>query len=221
VNRNNDNKEWNEYMQGLIGRKIGMTRMFEKETGKAFAVTVIQAANNVVHQVKTKEKDGYCAVQLGFEPVAEKRVTKPILGHCKKHGSAPTRIIKEFPLDSADEKVQPGTSVGVESLENVKIVDVIGISKGRGFAGTIKRHHFMRGRESHGSGCTRERGSMGSNTFPAHVWPGLRMSGHMGSAQVTAKNVELMGIDKEAGLVFVKGAVPGPTRGILFIRKRK
>jgi large subunit ribosomal protein L3 len=208
-------------MQGLIGRKVGMTRMFEKETGKAFAVTVIQAANNAVLQVKTKEKDGYCAVQLGFEPVAEKRVTKPILGHCKKHGSAPTRIIKEFPLDSADEKVQPGTSVGVESFEKVKIVDVIGISKGRGFAGTIKRHHFMRGRESHGSGCTRERGSMGSNTFPAHVWPGLRMSGHMGSAQVTAKNVELIGIDKEAGLVFVKGAVPGPTRGILFIRKRK
>jgi len=221
MNRNNDNKEWNEYMQGLIGRKIGMTRMFEKETGRSFAVTVIQAGNNAVHQVKTREKDGYCAVQLGFDPVAEKRVTKPILGHCKKHGSAPTRIIKEFPLDSADEKVQPGTSVGVESLENVKIVDVIGISKGRGFAGTIKRHHFMRGRESHGSGCTRERGSMGSNTFPAHVFKGLRMSGHMGSAQVTAKNVELIGIDKEAGLVFVKGAVPGPTRGILFIRKRK
>lgn len=221
MNRNNDKQEWNEYMQGLIGRKIGMTRMFEKDTGRAFAVTVIQAANNVVHQVKTMEKDGYNAVQLGFGPVAEKRVTKPLLGHCKKHGSAPTRITKEFPLDSADEKVQPGTIVGVELFEKVKIVDVIGVSKGRGFAGTIKRHHFMRGRESHGTGCTRERGSMGSNTFPAHVWKGLRMSGHLGAAQVTAKNVELAGVDKEAGLVFVKGAVPGPNRGILFIRKRK
>jgi large subunit ribosomal protein L3 len=208
-------------MQGLIGRKVGMTRMFEKETGKAVAVTVIQAANNVVHQVKTMEKDGYSAVQLGFEPVAEKRVTKPILGHCKKHGSAPTRIIKEFPLDSADEKVQPGSSVGVELFEKARIVDVIGVSKGRGHAGTIKRHHFMRGRKSHGGACVREHGSIGSNTFPAHVFKGLRMTGHMGNARVTAKNVSLVGIDKEAGLVFVKGAVPGPTRGILFIRKRK
>ncbi len=208
-------------MQGLIGRKLGMTRMFEKDTGRAIAVTVIQAANNVVHQVKTMEKDGYSAVQLGFEPVAEKRVTKPILGHCKKHGSAPTRIIKEFPLDSADEKVQPGSSVGVELFEKARIVDVIGVSKGRGHAGTIKRHHFMRGRKSHGGACVREHGSIGSNTFPAHVFKGLRMTGHMGNARVTAKNVELIGIDKEAGLVFVKGAVPGPTRGILFIRKRK
>jgi large subunit ribosomal protein L3 len=208
-------------MQGLIGRKIGMTRMFEKDTGKAVAVTVIQAANNVVHQVKTMEKDGYRAVQIGFDVILEKRATKPVLGHCKKNGSAPTRIIKEFALDSVDEKVQPGSSVSVEMLEKVKLVDVIGISKGRGFAGTIKRHHFMRGRESHGSGCTRERGSMGSNTFPAHVWKGLRMSGHMGNERVTTKNVSLVGIDKEAGLVFVKGSVPGPARGIVIIRKRK
>jgi large subunit ribosomal protein L3 len=98
---------------------------------------------------------------------------------------------------------------------------VIGISKGRGFAGTIKRHHFMRGRETHGSGCTRERGSMGSNTYPAHVWPGLRMSGNMGAERVTTKNIAVFGIDKDAGLVFVKGAVPGPNQGIVFIRKRK
>jgi large subunit ribosomal protein L3 len=208
-------------MQGLIGRKIGMTRMFEKDTGRAIAVTVIQAGNNVVHQVKTMEKDGYRAVQLGFDAISEKRATKPILGHCKKYGSAATRIIKEFALDTADEKVQPGSSVGVELFEKVTIVDVIGISKGRGFAGTIKRHHFMRGRKTHGSGCTRERGSMGSNTFPAHVWKGLRMSGHMGNERVTTKNVSLVGIDKEAGLVFVRGSVPGPARGIVIIRKRK
>jgi large subunit ribosomal protein L3 len=208
-------------MQGLIGRKVGMTRMFEKETGKSVAVTVILAANNIVQQVKTPEHDGYSAVQIGFETVPEKRATKPIVGHCKKNGSAPVRIIKEFALDSADEKPQPGTTVSLDMFEKVKLVDVIGTSKGRGFAGTIKRHHFMRGRESHGSGCTRERGSMGSNTFPAHVWPGLRMSGHMGSEGVTTKNIELFGVDKEAGLVFVKGAVPGPTRGIVFIRKCK
>jgi large subunit ribosomal protein L3 len=208
-------------MQGLIGRKVGMTRLFESESGKVVAVTVIQAANNVVQQVKTKEHDGYSAVQIGFDPLPEKRVTKPLIGHFKKHNSAPMRVIKEFKLDSVDENLIPGATVGVEMFEKVKKVDVIGISKGRGFAGTIKRHHFMRGRETHGSGCTRERGSMGSNTYPAHVWPGLRMSGHLGATQVTARNIEVVGIDKEAGLVFVNGAVPGPNKGIVFIRKKK
>jgi large subunit ribosomal protein L3 len=208
-------------MQGLIGRKVGMTRLFESESGKSVAVTVIQVSNNVVHQVKTKEKDGYSAVQIGFGPVLEKRLTKPLIGHFKKHNSTPTKVIKEFNLDSADEKIESGSSVGVEIFENVKLVDVIGISKGRGFAGTIKRHHFMRGRKTHGSGCTRERGSMGSNTYPAHVWPGLRMSGHLGASQVTAKNLPVVGLDKEAGLVFVNGAVPGPNKGIVFIRKKK
>jgi large subunit ribosomal protein L3 len=208
-------------MQGLIGKKIGMTRIFDKETGKVVAVTVIQAAGNVVHQVKTIEKDGYAAVQLGFGPVSEKKVTKALAGHFKKNGSTPTRVIKEFKPDSADEKIVPGSSISVEMLEKVKLVDVIGVSKGRGFAGTIKRHHFMRGRESHGSGCTRERGSMGSNTYPAHVWPGLRMSGHMGAIQATTHNIEVVGIDKDAGLVFVNGSVPGRNGGIVFIRKRK
>jgi large subunit ribosomal protein L3 len=208
-------------MQGLIGKKIGMTRMFEKETGRALSVTVIKTADNVVHQVKTIATDGYAAVQLGFGAVPEKKANKPALGHCKKCGSTPTRVIKEFALDAADEKIQPGSKVGVELFENVKFVDIIGISKGRGFAGTIKRHHFMRGRESHGSGCTRERGSMGSNTFPAHVWKGLRMSGHMGNKKATIQNVALVGIDKEAGLVFVNGSVPGPAGGIIFIHKRK
>ena len=207
-------------MQGLIGRKIGMTRLFNEE-GKAVSVTVVQVAKNIVHQVKTPEIDGYSAVQLGFDPLAEKKVNKPRLGHFKKQGSVPTRVIKEFKLDSADEKVQPGSNVGVEIFENVKLVDVVGTSKGRGFAGTIKRHHFMRGRETHGSGCTRERGSMGSNTYPAHVWPGLRMSGHLGASRVTTKNLKLAGLDKEAGLLFIHGAVPGPTRGIVFIRKCK
>ena len=208
-------------MQGLIGKKVGMTRMFDKETGKAVAVTVIAAANNVVHQVKTAEKDGYSAVQLGYGPVSEKKLSKPLAGHFKKLGSAPTRVIKEFALDSADEKLQPGASIGVDALEKTKTVDVIGTSKGRGFAGTIKRHHFMRGRKSHGNTNVRERGSMGSNTYPGHVFKGVRMSGHLGAGQVTARNVELVGIDKEAGLVFVKGAVPGANSGIVYIIKRK
>jgi large subunit ribosomal protein L3 len=208
-------------MQGIIGRKVGMTRLFENESGHALAVTVIQAANNIVHQVKTKEKDGYSAVQIGFDPLHEKKVNKPLLGHFKKHNSTPTSVIREFKLDSADEKLTPGMSVGVEALENVKVVDIIGISKGRGHAGTIKRHHFERGRKSHGNTNVRERGSMGSNTYPAHVWPGLRMDGHLGASRVTARNIAVVGIDKEAGLVFVNGAVPGPNRGIVVIRKKK
>jgi large subunit ribosomal protein L3 len=208
-------------MQGIIGRKVGMTRLFENESGHALAVTVIQAANNIVHQVKTKEKDGYSAVQIGFDPLHEKKVNKPLLGHFKKHNSTPTSVIREFKLDSADEKLTPGMSVGVEALENVKVVDIIGISKGRGHVGTIKRHHFERGRKSHGNTNVRERGSMGSNTYPAHVWPGLRMDGHLGASRVTARNIAVVGIDKEAGLVFVNGAVPGPNRGIVVIRKKK
>lgn len=208
-------------MQGLIGRKVGMTRLFEKETGRSVAVTVILASNNVVLQAKTPEKDGYSAVQLGFEAIAEGKAIKPILGHCKKHGAGPVRIIKEFALDSKDEPLQPGSAVSLDILENVKMVDVIGVSKGRGFAGVIKRHKFMRGRESHGNTNVREHGSIGSNTYPAHVFPGLRMSGHMGSEQVTVRNLDLFGIDKEAGLVFIRGAVPGATRGIVFIRKSR
>ena len=206
-------------MQGLIGKKVGMTRMFEKDTGRSVAVTVIQAGNNIVQQVKTEAKDGYAAVQLGFGAVAENKVTKAIAGHCKKQGAAPTRTIREFAFDSAGEAPQPGSSVGVEIFENVKVVDVIGISKGRGFAGVIKRHKFMRGRETHGNTNVREHGSIGSNTYPAHVFPGLRMSGHMGSERKTTKNLEVFGIDKDAGLVFVKGAVPGRTSGIVMIRK--
>jgi len=197
-----------------------MTRLFNEE-GKAVAVTVIQAAKNVVHQVKTAAKDGYSAVQLGFDPLPEKRVNKPLAGHFKKNGSTPTRVVKEFALDSESEALQPGSTVGVDVFENIKRVDVIGVSKGRGFAGTIKRHHFMRGRESHGNTNVRERGSMGSNTFPGHVFPGVRMSGHLGNARVTTKNVEIFGLDKDAGLVFIKGAVPGATNGIVFIKKRK
>ncbi|MDR2728768.1 MAG: 50S ribosomal protein L3 [Chitinispirillales bacterium] len=205
-------------MQGLIGKKIGMTRLFN-EAGRAVAVTVIQAGNNVVEQVKTAEKDGYSAVQLGFEQIAEKRVNKPELGHFKKLGTAPVKIMKEFELDGADEALSAGQVVGVEVFENVKFVNVTGISKGRGHAGTIKKYNFQRGRESHGNTNVRERGSVGANSYPARVMPGLKMSGHMGAAQVTTRRLEVVGIDKEAGLVFVKGSVPGYKTGFVFLKK--
>lgn len=207
-------------MQGLIGKKIGMTRIFS-DTGKTVAVTVIQAGNNIVHQVKTNEKDGYQAVQLGFDDLAEKKVNKAILGHCKKNGSVPTYVVKEFELDSKDEELKPGQRVGVEILENVKYVNVVGVSKGRGHAGTIKRYNFQRGRESHGNTNVRERGSSGANTYPARVMPGLKMSGHMGNEQTTIRNLEVVGLDKEAGLLFVKGAIPGRNKGFLYIKKTK
>ena len=139
-------------MQGLIGKKVGMTRMFEKDTGKAVAVTVIQAANNVVHQVKTMENDGYSAVQLGFDPIRRKEGDETDYRSLQeaRHHARPA-LSRNLRSTRRTRKVLPGSSVGVEMFENVKLVDVIGISKGRGFAGTIKRHHFMRGRECHGN----------------------------------------------------------------------
>lgn len=206
-------------MQGLIGKKIGMTRMFNQQSGRVIPITVIEARANVVHQVKTVENDGYSAVQLGFDVYSEKKVNKPMLGHFKKHNSVPTRVVKEFKLDSPSEKVEPGQKMGVEVLENVKYVDVTGTMKGRGFAGGIKRHNFQRGPEAHGSKHHRIRGSLGSNTTPGRVLPGKRMEGHYGASQVTLKNLEVVALDKEAGLVMVKGAVPGPNKGIVFVKK--
>jgi large subunit ribosomal protein L3 len=206
-------------MQGIIGRKIGMTKMFSKDVGKSVPITVVEAGANVVHQIKTQENDGYSAVQLGFDLVAEKKVTKPLLGHFKKNNSSPTRVVKEFKLDSADEKLTPGQKVGVEVLENVKYVDVVGTTKGRGFSGGIKRHNFHRGPAAHGSKSIRVRGSSGANTSPGSVKKGLKMEGHYGAAQRTIRNLEVMALDKEAGLVMIKGAIPGPNKGIVYISK--
>jgi large subunit ribosomal protein L3 len=206
-------------MQCLIGRKIGMTRLFD-DAGKSVSVTVIQTGKNVVHQIKTAENDGYQAVQLGFEEVNEKKVNKPELGHFKKLGTMPTRVIKEFLLDDESKGAfTPGQQVGIELLEDVKFVDVTGISKGRGHAGTIKRHNFTRGRKTHGNTNVRERGSAGACSYPARVFPGLKMSGHYGAEQVTVKHLEVVSIDKENDLVFLRGGVPGRNQGIVFIRK--
>jgi len=206
-------------MQGLIGKKIGMTQMFLAADGKKVPITVIQTGSNVVHQVKTVAVDGYSAVQLGFDLVSEKKVTKPLAGHFKKHSSVPTRVIKEFDLDSAEEKLEAGQKIGVEVFENIKFVNVVGVTKGRGFSGGIKRHNFQRGRETHGSKAHRQRGSSGANTSPGSVKKGLKMEGQYGNTQRTVKNLEVVALDKEAGLVMVKGAVPGANKGIVYINK--
>ena len=205
-------------MQCLIGKKIGMTRIFD-EDGKMISVTVVQTGKNIVHQVKTDANDGYRAVQLGFDEVAEKKVNKPELGHFRKLGSTPTRIVKEFALESSEQEPQPGQRIGAEALEGVKFVDVTGISKGRGHTGTIKRYNFQRGRETHGNTNVRERGSAGANSYPARVFPGLKMSGQYGNAQVTVKRLEVVTIDKENDIVFIRGAIPGRNKGIVYIKK--
>ncbi len=206
-------------MQGLIGKKIGMTRVYSKESGKVTPITLVQTGMNVICQVKKTETDGYNAVQLGFDTRIEKKMNKPLLGHFKKHNAVPSAIVKEFELDSPDELLTSGQTVGVEIFEKTKFVDVTGISKGRGYTGGVKRYNFHRGRETHGCKAHRIRGSSGSNTTPGRVVPGLRMEGHYGASQVTMRNLELVGIDKEAGLVMIKGAVPGPSKGIVFITK--
>ncbi|MDR2578644.1 MAG: 50S ribosomal protein L3 [Chitinispirillales bacterium] len=206
-------------MLGLIGKKMGMTRIFN-DTGRVVGATVILVGDNVVEQIKTVENDGYSAVQLGFEEIDERKVRKPQLGHFKKLGTAPVRVLKEFETDCAeDADLKPGQTLGVEVFENVKFLNVTGISKGRGHAGTIKKYNFQRGRESHGNSNHRERGSSGAASYPARVMPGLKMSGHMGACQVTTRKLEVVGIDKEAGLVFVKGSVPGCKTGIVYLRK--
>lgn len=206
-------------MQCLIGKKIGMTRVFD-EAGKSVSVTVIQTGKNIVHQIKTRENDGYQAVQLGFEEVNERKVNKPELGHFKKCGTVPTRIVKEFKLDDASkESLKSGQQVGVELLEDVKFVDVTGVSKGRGHAGTIKKYNFTRGRKTHGNTNVRERGSAGACSYPARVFPGLKMSGHYGAEKVTVKKLEVVSIDKENDLVFLRGGVPGRNQGIVCISK--
>jgi large subunit ribosomal protein L3 len=208
-------------MKGLIGKKIGMTQIFNKEAGTVIPISIVQTGVNVVCQVKKAATDGYGAVQLGFEACPEKKMTKALVGHFKKHQAATSRILKEFKLDTPDEQLTPGQTVGVEVFDNIALVDVTGVSKGRGFTGGIKRYNFHRGRETHGCKAHRIRGSSGSNTTPGRVVPGLRMEGHYGAGQVTMRNLEVAGIDKEAGIVLIKGAIPGPNKGIVFIKKKK
>lgn len=207
-------------MHCLIGEKIGMTRIFDEE-GKVSAVTVIRTGKNIVHQIKTKEKDGYNAVQLGFFEIDEKKVSLPVLGHFKKLGTPVTKVIKEMKLSDGEDGLQVGQKLGVEVFENVKYVDIIGISKGRGHAGTIKRYNFKRGRESHGNTNVREHGSVGANTYPARVFPGMKMSGHYGAERVTIKRLKVVKIDKENDLIFVNGGVPGKNKGIVMVRENR
>jgi large subunit ribosomal protein L3 len=205
-------------VNGLLGKKVGMSQLLQDD-GTVVPVTVIQAGPCVVVQKKTKQKDGYDAVQLGFvEFVKPKRVNKPMTGHFKKNNAAPVRFVREVALEG-DDASNPGDKVMVDIFNQDELVHVIGTSKGRGFAGFVKRHHFRGGRASHGSMFHRAPGSIGSSAYPSRVLKGMRMAGHLGNQRVTVRNLRVARVDQENNLLFVRGAVPGPAGGYLVVEK--
>lgn len=207
-------------IEGMIGRKIGMTQIFE-ENGTVTPVTVIQAGPCVVVQRKTADRDGYRAVQLGLvDPKSAKKANKPQRGHHQKADVPPTRLRREFPIDE-DSEIKPGDSVLVDIFDGVSKVDVIGNSKGRGFQGVIRRHGFGGGKATHGSMHHRGPGSIGMAAYPAKVLRGMRGPGRMGNTRITAKNLKVVRIDVEKNLLLVRGSIPGATGGTLTIRKSK
>jgi large subunit ribosomal protein L3 len=201
-------------MKGILGKKLGMSQVFDPETGAMAAVTVIEAGPCPVVQVKTVETDGYEAVQLAFQPVAEKKLSKAEVGHLKKAGAGPHRHLVEMRGESG---LTVGETVTVEAFEPGDRVKVSGISVGKGYQGTIKRHGFTRGPVSHGSHNIRKPGSIGASATPSRVMKGMRMSGRMGGMRVTQPGLVVHEVDPERNLLLVKGSVPGPASGLLEI----
>lgn len=201
----------------ILGRKVGMTQIFD-ELGKVIPVTVVAAGPCTVVQVKTLEKDGYSAAQVGFEEQKPKRLTKPVLGQFAKRELKPMRILKEVPLDQGD-GLEAGQTFGVEIMEKVQWVDVSGVSKGKGFQGVIKRHNFSGGGGSHGSMFHRAPGSIGQSSQPSRVFKGQKLPGQMGNARKTVIKLKLVKIDKENNLLLIKGAIPGANHDLVMIRK--
>jgi large subunit ribosomal protein L3 len=201
--------------KGIIGTKIGMTQLFDAESGQVTPVTVIEAGPCPVVAVRTAEADGYTAVQLAYGPVKEKKLSRPRAGHLKAAGVAPHRTLIEF--RDAD-GWNAGDTVTVEAFEQGERVKVSGVSRGKGFAGTIKRHRFSRGPMSHGSHNIRAPGSIGASATPSHVYKGTRMAGQMGSQRVTQRGLRVVEVDAEKNLLLVRGAVPGAVGGVVEIR---
>ena len=213
---------------GILGKKVGMTQLFDTR-GEVRPATVLQAGPCVITQHKTAIKDGYEAAQIGLvEFVKEKRLTKPMRGHFAKNNLPPMKFLREVPLEVDEQRTEGaetnGLKVGqrvlVDIFEGDRFVDVVGISKGRGFAGVVKRHHFGGGPKSHGS-MFQITGSIGSSAFPSRVFKGMRMSGHMGVDRVTMRNLRILGVDKDENMLVVEGSVPGPNGGYVIINKAK
>jgi large subunit ribosomal protein L3 len=198
-----------------------MSQVFRPD-GQAVPVTLLKAGPCMVVQRKTPTTDGYDAMQLGLmEFVKPQRINKPETGHLQKAGAGGARFLREFRLGEGSEDVKAGDKVLVDQFKPKDMVDVIGISKGRGFAGLVKRHHFRGGEGSHGSMFHRAPGSIGASSFPSRVFPGMRMAGHMGHARVTVRNLEVIDVDTEDNVLVVKGAVPGPNGGYVVVRRSK
>ena len=203
-------------MKGILGTKLGMTQVFDPESGRMSAITVIQAGPCPVIQVKTVDMDGYDAVQLAFEPVAERKLSKPEKGHLAKAGAGPHRHLVEMRGES---ELMVGETVTVEAFEPGQKIKVSGVSIGKGFQGTIKRHGFTRGPVSHGSHNVRGPGSIGASATPSRVFKGMRMSGRMGGVRVTQPGLVVHEIDVERNLLLVRGSVPGSASGLVEIRE--
>jgi large subunit ribosomal protein L3 len=202
-------------VKGIVGRKIGMTQVFDPETGGVQPVTVIEAGPCPVTQVRTIPTDGYEAVQLAFEPVADRKLSKGELGHLKKAGASAHRHLVEFRGAS---ELQVGETVTVEAFQPGDAVKVSGTSIGKGFQGTIKRHNFKRGPVTHGSHNVRKPGSIGASAYPSRVFKGMRMAGRMGGKRATQVGLVVHDVDVERNLLLVRGAVPGPKSGIVEVR---
>ncbi|WP_099331619.1 50S ribosomal protein L3 [Actinomyces minihominis] len=201
----------------LLGRKLGMTQVWD-ENGKVVPLTVVQVGKNVVTQVRTEENDGYNAVQIGFEDIDPRRVTKPLLGHFEKAGVAPKRHLAEFRTKGATEFAL-GSELAADTFEVGAKVDVSGNTKGKGFAGVMKRHGFAGGPASHGAHkIHRKPGSIGACSTPGRIFKGQRMAGRMGGDKRTVQNLTIQGVDTDRGLLLIKGAIPGPRKAVVMVR---
>ncbi len=201
---------------GILGTKLGMTQIFNQETGTAIPVTVVQAGPCTITQIKTQETDGYCSVQIGYKEVKEKALSKPELGHLKKASASALRHLKEYRTDDVS-SFELGQALGADLFNAGEIVDISGNTIGRGFAGYQKRHNFKRGQMAHGSKNHRAPGSTGAGTTPGRVYPGKKMAGRYGGKQVTIRKLEVVQVDAERNLLLIKGAVPGKPGALLSI----
>lgn len=204
-------------MKNILGRKVGMTQIFQ-EDGKLVPVTVIEAGPLVVVQKKTVEKDGYNAIQVGFGEIKENKINKPLKGHFDKAEIEYKKFLREFRVENPDE-FEIGQEIKADIFQEGDKVDVTGISKGKGTQGVVKRHGFSRGRETHGSKMHRTAGGMGASAYPGKVFKNHRMAGRMGNERVTIQNLEIVRVDADKNLLLIKGAIPGPKKGLVTIKE--
>ena len=206
-----------ELQKAIIGKKVGMTQIFDA-TGKVIPVTVIEAGPCTVTQMKTVEKDGYASIQLGYADISDKKLTKPMKGHFAKAGVSAKKYLKEFRIEDCSQ-YNVGDIVLADLFKEGDKVDVVGTSKGKGYAGVVKRWNARMQQHTHGVGPVhRSVGSMGANTDPSRVMPGKKMAGHLGAEQVTVQNLQIVKVDAESNMIAVKGAIPGPKGGVVYIK---